>query len=58
MINRHKSYVAKLGFKLATLGFAVKHATGCAMEKRQIGLLGQIRFVFLCDVIKGEVSRE
>ena len=32
MINPHASYVAKLGFKLATPGSAVRRTTHCAVE--------------------------
>ena len=32
MINLNESYVAKLGFELATPGSAVRHATDCTMS--------------------------
>ena len=32
MINLHKSYVAELGFRLATSGSALRHTNNCAME--------------------------
>ena len=32
MINLHESYVAELGFELATPGSSVRHATVCSME--------------------------
>ena len=32
MINLHESYVAELGFELATPGSEVRRATDCAIE--------------------------
>ena len=32
IINRNKFYVAELEFKFETPGFAVKHASECAVE--------------------------
>ena len=35
MISFHESYMAELGFELATLGSAVRRATACAIDRAE-----------------------
>ena len=49
MINLNESYVAKLGFELATPGSAVRHATDCTMSLTMLLEMMNALKVTLCN---------